>query len=172
MELKQVKIYTDGGCLGNPGPGGYGTVLIFGNKRKELSGGFRLTTNNRMEIKAVIEGLKLLKYKCKVTVFSDSQYLVDAMMKGWAVRWRANNWKRTKKKPALNIDLWKELLELCDRHEVEFVWVRGHSGIWENERCDFLTKQAAQGENLSIDEIYEEELEIKKNMEKTLFDET
>jgi len=154
-QLEEVVIYTDGACLGNPGPGGYGVVLLNDNRRKELSGGFRLTTNNRMEIKAVIEGLKALKRKCKVTLYSDSQYVVNAVMQGWAERWRNNGWKRNKKEKAVNPDLWEELLELLSRHEVELKWVRGHVGVEENERADRLAMAAAQGRNLAADKEYE-----------------
>jgi ribonuclease HI len=154
-EIKKVTIYTDGACIGNPGPGGYGTVLLYGGHRKELSGGFRLTTNNRMEILAAIVGLEALKDRCAVKLYSDSQYLVDAMMKGWAARWRANNWYRNKKERAVNPDLWARLLDLGERHEVEFAWVKGHAGNTENERCDRLAWQAANGANLPIDLGYE-----------------
>ena len=152
--LKQVVIYTDGSCRGNPGPGGYGVVLLFNEHRRELSGGFSLTTNNRMEIMAAIEGLRALTSKCSVTLYSDSKYVVDAIEKGWATKWRANNWKRNKKEKALNPDLWGELLDLCGEHEVTFEWVRGHSGNTENERCDRLAVQAATGDNLPADEGY------------------
>ena len=155
MSEEKVVIYTDGACLGNPGPGGYGVVLLFGDKRKELSGGYRLTTNNRMEMKAVIEGLKALNRRCKVTVFSDSQYVVDAVMKGWAARWRDNDWKRNKKDKAINPDLWDELLDLCEKHDLEMKWVRGHSGVKENERADRLSVAAAQEPDLPSDTAYE-----------------
>lgn len=154
-ELKKIAIYTDGACDPNPGPGGYGVVLLYKNHRKELSGGFRRTTNNRMEIMAAIAGLEALKMKCAVTIYSDSQYLVDAMMKGWALRWRSKGWKRTRKAAALNPDLWERLLDLCAQHEVEFVWIRGHVGHAENERCDILATQAAGEKNLPADTLYE-----------------
>ena len=154
-EQKKVTIYTDGACLGNPGPGGYGVVLLFGGHRKELSGGFRLTTNNRMELLAVIVGLRALKERCSVTVYSDSQYVVNTIEKGWAARWRANGWKRNKKEKAINADLWAELLDLCDKHQVKMVWVRGHSGVKENERCDELSVAAANQKGLPRDEGYE-----------------
>ncbi len=153
--MKQVTIYTDGACSGNPGPGGYGTVLIYGGHRKELSGGFRRTTNNRMELMAVIAGLRALKEPCEVTVYTDSQYVADAMSKGWAKRWRANGWKRNQKEHAVNPDLWAELLDLCDYHRVKFIWVRGHAGNPENERCDRLGVTASQGRDLPADEEYE-----------------
>ncbi len=154
-ELKKVTIYTDGGCIYNPGPGGYGVVLIYGKHRKELSRGFRLTTNNRMELLAVISGLEALKAHCRVTVHSDSQYVVNAIEKGWARRWRAKGWWRNKEEKAVNPDLWERLLLLCERHEVTFRWVRGHAGNKENERCDELARAAATGPNLAVDADYE-----------------
>lgn len=150
-----IIIYTDGGCINNPGSGGYGVVIINGNKRKELSGGFRLTTNNRMELTACIVGLSRLKKSSNVTLFSDSKYVVDGIMKGWAKRWRLNGWMRTKIEPAINPDLWEQLLDLCEIHNVEFVWVRGHAGNSENERCDRLANQAAFKTGLPADEVYE-----------------
>src|SRR5213595_978974 len=134
MEAPQVEIYTDGACEPNPGRGGYGVVLLHPKKRAELSGGFRLTTNNRMEIYAAIKGLELLKKPCKVTVYSDSQYVVNAMMSGWVAAWKQRDWWRTNKERAVNVDLWQKLLELCQIHQAEFVWVRGHAGNKENER--------------------------------------
>lgn len=154
-DLPEVTIYTDGACLGNPGPGGYGVVLLGRGRRKELSGGFRRTTNNRMEIMACIAGLRVLKQRCRVTLYSDSQYVVNAMTKGWAVRWRANGWKRNKSEAALNPDLWAHLLDLCAQHDVRFLWVRGHAGNRENERCDELSVRAAQAPALARDEGYE-----------------
>ncbi len=142
-ELKQVTLYTDGGCSNNPGPGGYGVVLIYQKKRKELSAGYRKTTNNRMELMACIMGLKALKYPCSVKLYSDSQYVVNGIQKGWARRWKARGWMRTPEEPAENADLWSQLLELCEKHRVELVWVRGHAGNRGNERCDELAKQAA-----------------------------
>ncbi|MGL5080483.1 MAG: ribonuclease HI [Microcoleaceae cyanobacterium] len=153
--LKQVVIYTDGACSGNPGSGGYGVVLIYGSHRKELSGGFRRTTNNRMEIMGSIAGLEILKSPCLVTLYTDSQYLVDTMMKGWAKRWRTNGWKRNAKEAAKNPDLWQRLLDLCDYHQVKFVWVRGHAGNEENECCDRLAVQASKQKNLPPDLGYE-----------------
>ena len=156
MEQKrQVTIYTDGACVGNPGPGGYGTVLIFDDNRRELSGGFRLTTNNRMELLAAIEGLEALKEPCRVTLYSDSRYVVDGMSKGWAEKWRKNGWRRNKKERAINPDMWGRLLDLCARHEVEFRWVRGHAGIPENERCDRLAVAASLQDNLPADQGYQ-----------------
>ncbi len=156
MEPKRVIIYTDGACLKNPGPGGYGVVLLSGRHRKELSAGFRLTTNNRMEILAAIIGLEALRSPGVVTVYSDSQYLVNAIEKKWAERWRANGWWRNKEDRALNPDLWERLLKSCERHQVRFEWVRGHAGDKENERCDELATAAAKGSSLGIDEGYEE----------------
>lgn len=153
--LKEITIYTDGACQGNPGPGGYGVVLFYGGHRRELSGGYRLTTNNRMEIMAAIAGLSSLKERCAVTLYTDSQYLANAVNEGWAKRWRANGWKRNKKDRALNPDLWERLLELCEHHDVAFVWVRGHAGNAENERCDRLSVAASQGKNLPEDEGYD-----------------
>ena len=150
-----VVIHTDGACLGNPGPGGFGVVLIHDSHRKEMSGGFRKTTNNRMEVLAAITGLGTLREQYDVTLYSDSKYLVDAIEKGWAQRWKANGWRRNKKEFALNTDLWEELLNLCDRHIVKFKWVKGHSGNIENERCDQLAVQAANGRQLTPDRGYE-----------------
>jgi ribonuclease HI len=152
---KSVTIYTDGACLGNPGPGGYGVVLLYGPHRKELASGFRRTTNNRMEIWAAIAGLAALKEPCQVTLYTDSRYVVDAMMKGWAKRWQANEWRKNKKELAKNPDLWAELLNLCDRHQVDFRWIKGHAGDPENERCDALARTSAQGQDLAVDHAYE-----------------
>jgi ribonuclease HI len=153
--MKKVKLYTDGACSYNPGPGGYGVVLIYGSHRKEMSGGFRRTTNNRMELLAAIVGLEALKEPCQVTLYSDSQYLVDSIEKGWAIRWQANEWKRNKKEKAINPDLWERLLERCKIHRVRFEWIRGHAGHSENERCDELATAAVQGADLAVDEVYE-----------------
>jgi ribonuclease HI len=151
-----VTLYTDGGCINNPGPGGYGVVLLYEEKRKELSGGFRHTTNNRMELTACIEGLKALKFPCQVRLYSDSQYVVNGIKKGWAKRWRQNGWMRNRLDPAENADLWEQLLDLCERHQVEFNWVKGHDGNPGNERCDQLATQAATGKtNLLPDTAFE-----------------
>jgi len=155
INLPQLNIYTDGACLGNPGPGGYGVILEFNGQTIKKSGGFRRTTNNRMELMGPIIGLESLKKKCRVTVYSDSRYVVDAFEKGWARRWKENGWKRNSKDAALNPDLWGRLLRLCAQHEVEFQWVRGHNGHAENEECDGLSNQAAQGKDLEIDAGYE-----------------
>ena len=133
-----MNLYTDGACSGNPGPGGWGAVLECDGHRKELSGGEASTTNNRMELTAVIEGLAALKFPCKVTLTSDSKYVLDAIEKGWARSWKRNGWRKADKKPALNADLWDRLLTLLDIHTVRLVWVRGHQGHPENERCDQL----------------------------------
>ena len=144
MTPTQVSLYTDGACTGNPGPGGWGAILRCGGTEKELSGGEAQTTNNRMELTAAIEGLSALKRPCRVTLYSDSQYLVNAVTKGWAKRWQKNGWMRTKTEAALNPDLWERLLALLEQHEVTFVWVRGHAGHPENERCDRLAVAQAK----------------------------
>ncbi len=154
--MKEVALYTDGACSGNPGPGGFGVVLLYGEHRKELCGGYRRTTNNRMELLAVIKGLEALNGRCSVTLYSDSKYVLDALTKGWARRWRENGWRRNRKgEPAVNPDLWARLLELCDRHEMRYQWVKGHAGDQENERCDALSTEALAGPDLRIDEQYE-----------------
>ena len=142
--MKHIDLYTDGACSGNPGPGGWGLILKYGETVKELAGGETDTTNNRMELTAVISGLRALKEPCEVTVYSDSQYVVNGMTKGWAAGWRANNWKKPDKKPALNPDLWETLLTLCETHTVGFVWVRGHADNEYNNRCDKLAVAAAK----------------------------
>ncbi len=152
--LKNVTIYTDGACLGNPGKGGYGVVLRYGNHSKELSGGFRHTTNNRMEILAAIVALETLNQPCQVTLHTDSKYLVDAIMQGWAKRWQKNKWQRNSQEKAKNSDLWARLLKLCAYHRVTFVWVKGHAGIRDNERCDQLAVKAAKQINLEEDMAY------------------
>ncbi len=143
-EKKQVEIFTDGACSGNPGPGGYGVILRYKGINKELSGGEACTTNNRMELTAVITGLSALKESCCVTLYSDSKYIIDAIQKGWAKKWQANGWMRNKKDPALNPDLWEKLLHLLEQHEVNFVWVKGHAGHPENERCDRLAVEQSR----------------------------
>ena len=140
----EVTIYTDGACSGNPGPGGWGTILSARGVKKELSGGERSTTNNRMELTAVIRGLQALKRLCKVTVVTDSKYVADAVTLGWAKKWKAQGWMRNKKEKALNPDLWEELLTLLSIHEVTFSWVKGHAGHPENERCDEMAVAAYQ----------------------------
>ena len=142
--MKEVIIYTDGACSGNPGPGGWGTILDYKGRQKELSGGERQTTNNRMELTAVIEGLKALREKCIVTVITDSKYVSDGINLGWARSWKANNWRKQDKKPALNPELWDELLSLIDNHVVTVKWIKGHAGHPENERCDKLAVAQSQ----------------------------
>lgn len=142
--MKFVEMYTDGACSGNPGPGGWGTILRCNGHEKELCGGEENTTNNRMELTAVIEGLAILKEPCKVLITSDSKYVVDGIQKGWAVSWKRNGWRKADKKPALNADLWDKLLTLLAIHEVEFCWVHGHQGHPENERCDRLAVEQYQ----------------------------
>lgn len=138
QKRKHVIIYTDGACSGNPGPGGFGIILQYGEHRKELSQGFPETTNNRMELLAVITALEALKTPCDVDLYSDSKYVIDAIQKGWAVKWRSKNWMRTPKEPAKNPDLWERLLNLLDVHHVTFHWVKGHAQNENNNRCDEL----------------------------------
>lgn len=154
-QLKEITIYTDGYCKPNPGVGGYGAVLIYGEHENELMGGYRNTTNNRMELMAPIMALKALKERCQVTVHSDSKYVVDAISQGWAQRWQSRGWKRNKKERAINPDLWEQLLFECERHEVEFKWVKGHAGIPGNERADRLSEEGARQPELQLDELYE-----------------
>jgi ribonuclease HI len=139
----KVVIYTDGGCISNPGPGGYGAVILEQGKRMEISAGYRQTTNNRMELRACIAALETLKQPASVVLYSDSRYVVNGIEQGWAKRWRAQNWMRDKKNRAINADLWARLLDLCNRHQVQFEWVKGHAGNPENERCDQLSTSAA-----------------------------
>lgn len=151
----RIVIYTDGGARPtNPGPGGYGAVILQGGERRELSGGYRLTTNNRMEILACIRALEALDKASRVAIHSDSQYVVNAITKGWAAGWRKRGWIKSDKKPALNADLWERLLALVEKHDVDFVWVKGHAGTAENERCDQLATEAAQGGGLPKDPGY------------------
>lgn len=142
--MKSVEIFTDGACSGNPGAGGWGAVLRYKTVEKEISGGEAQTTNNRMEMTAVIEALALLKERCEVTLYSDSQYVCNGLAKGWAKKWRANGWKKSNKEPALNVDLWEKLLQLYDSHTIKVVWIKGHAGHPENERCDRLAVEQAK----------------------------
>lgn len=151
----RVAIYTDGSSLGNPGPGGYGVVMPSLAPKGEWCGGFRWTTNNRMELLACIVGLEQLKRPSAVDLYSDSRYVVDGIMRGWARGWQRNGWCKSNGEKALNVDLWQRLLALCDRHQVRLIWVRGHAGIPDNERCDRLANQAASGPNLPADRGYE-----------------
>ncbi len=139
--MKQVTLYTDGACSGNPGPGGWAAILIYNGREKVLSGGEKTTTNNRMELTGVIEGLKALKEPCAVDLYSDSKYVIDALEKGWAVRWKKNGWMRNKKDPALNPELWEELLQLTEKHALTCHWVKGHAENDCNNRCDALAVQ-------------------------------
>ncbi|MGN1029979.1 MAG: ribonuclease HI, partial [Butyricicoccaceae bacterium] len=139
---KKVTIYTDGACSGNPGPGGYGIILQYGEHRKEMSAGFDNTTNNRMELLGVITALEALKQPCEVDLYSDSKYVIDAIQKGWAKKWRSKNWMRTPKEPAKNPDLWERLLDLLEVHDVTFHWVKGHAQNENNNRCDELAVAA------------------------------
>lgn len=168
-QLKEVIIYTDGACRGNPGPGGFGCVLRYGEHRKEVSGGYSKTTNNRMEIIAAVKALEELKFPCRVKLYTDSKYLVNAIMKGWAARWRANNWKRNKNEYAKNRDLWEILLSLCKPHDIEFIWVKGHASNKENNCCDELAVAAATGSNLLEDSGFLEEQEPENLQEELLF---
>lgn len=142
MNIPNVEIYTDGACSGNPGVGGWASVLLYEQHKKELYGNDKETTNNRMELTAVIEALKALKRPCNVTLYSDSKYVIDSINKDWVYKWEANNWIKSDRKPALNTDLWKELLALLEVHKVKFVWVKGHNGNEYNERCDELAVNA------------------------------
>ncbi len=151
--MSKVELYTDGACRGNPGAGGYGIVLLSGTHRKELSAGYQATTNNRMELIAAIEGLKALKKRCSVRLFSDSRYLVESMNQGWVLRWKARGWKGKE-----NVDLWNEILRLCEEHEVEFIWVKGHASNVENNRCDELAVAASKGVALLTDKGFENRL--------------
>ncbi len=153
----EIFIYTDGGAINNPGPGGYGVVILDGNEKRELSGGFRRTTNNRMELTAAIVALQeVLPTDKKIVLFSDSSYLVNGVMKKWVNSWQKNGWVKADKSPVLNVDLWKKILHLCKGRGIVFKWVKGHAGNPCNERCDTLAVQAARGEHFGIDTVYEE----------------
>lgn len=153
--MDTVEIYTDGACSGNPGPGGYGSILKYGEVIREISGGFRLTTNNRMEIMAAIVALTALKKPCAVTLYSDSRYLVDAMTKGWVKRWQANGWMRDRDNRAKNVDLWLKLLHAASPHQVTWRWVRGHASNQLNNRCDQLATTAIRQDSLPPDEGFQ-----------------
>jgi ribonuclease HI len=152
--MKKVLIYTDGSSRGNPGPGGYGALLMSGEHRKEMSGGYKETTNNRMELLAVIKALESLKMPCEVVVISDSRYVINAMTKGWMKGWCARGWTKADKKPLKNVDLWKRLHDAEKAHHMQWKWVKGHAGNEYNECCDRLATSAAMGENLPLDEGY------------------
>lgn len=143
--MKEVSIYTDGSSRGNPGPGGYGTLVVYGNHQRELAQGFRITTNNRMEILAAIAGLEVLKEPCRVTVYSDSRYLVDSQSKGWVSTWEKNQWRKKDKSAVKNVDLWQRLAAAAHGHQIVWQWVKGHDGHAFNERCDALATEAADG---------------------------
>ena len=142
--MRTVTIYTDGACSGNPGPGGWGAILSYKGTEKELSGGAARTTNNRMELTAVIEALRLLKEPCVVELYSDSKYVIDSLQKGWARGWRARGWKKADKSPALNPDLWAPLLAESEKHEITYHWLKGHAGHPENERCDRMAVEQSK----------------------------
>lgn len=146
--LKHVDIYTDGACKNNPGPGGYGAILVYNGREKEISGGEKRTTNNRMELLAAINGLRMLKEPCEVTLYSDSKYLIDSIEKGWVYSWKKNGWRKGDKTPALNPDLWQEVLNLLEYHNVTLIWVKGHNGHEYNERCDRLAVAGAEAASL------------------------
>lgn len=152
--MKEVSIYTDGACSGNPGKGGFGVILNYMGKKKEISKGYKCTTNNRMEIMAALAGLNALTEPCKVILYSDSKYLVDSVNKGWIASWQKNGWKNSKKEKVKNRELFEELIELMNVHEVEYRWVKGHDGHSENERCDYLATSAAKADNLEEDTGY------------------
>ena len=149
-KVKQLEIYTDGSCLGNPGPGGYGAVLKYQGHVKELAQGYQLTTNNRMEMLATIKALEILKEPCKVTLTTDSQYVRQGIT-GWINNWVKNNWRTASKQPVKNVDLWKALYEQNNRHDIDWQWVKGHSGHPDNERCDDLARTAAESDSLLTD---------------------
>lgn len=153
--MKQVMIYTDGACSGNPGPGGWAALVKYKETIREISGGEEQTTNNRMELTAVIEALKILKEPCKVDLYSDSKYVVDAFNQHWIDSWLKKGWKRGKNEPVKNVDLWKRLLKAKEPHRVTFIWVKGHDGHAQNERCDTLATTAADGNDLIDDVILE-----------------
>lgn len=155
--MKEVSIYTDGACTGNPGKGGFGAILIYNENEKSISEGYRLTTNNRMELLAPIKALGLLKEKCKVNIYSDSKYLTDAINQSWLRGWVKNNWKKADKKPVLNVDLWKQLYDLMQIHDVTFIWVKGHAGNHYNEICDKLAVEAYTNSATNVDFEYEKE---------------
>lgn len=156
--MKEVTIYTDGACSGNPGKGGFGVILNYMGRIKEISEGFECTTNNRMEIMAALTGLNALKEPCKVILYSDSKYLVDSVNQKWIDSWQKNGWKNSKREKVKNKELFEELIKLLTIHDVELRWVKGHDGHPENERCDFLATSAAKGDNLKEDKGYTENI--------------
>lgn len=156
--MKKIEIFTDGACTGNPGKGGYGAVLIYNGNQKQISRGFKKTTNNRMELLACIDALKMLKEPCQVDLYSDSKYLTDAVNKNWLSGWMKNGWKKADRKPVLNVDLWTEIARLTQMHSVNFIWVKGHAGNMFNELCDRLAVDAYTNAATFTDEEYEKNL--------------
>lgn len=156
-KMPEVQIYTDGACSGNPGPGGYGAILKYKNHTREISGGYRLTTNNRMELMGIIKSLEELKKPCIISLHSDSRYVVDALNKGWVRNWMKNNWKKSDGSPVKNVDLWKRLIELAKPHKISWIWVKGHAGNEFNSRCDRLAVLASMGDGLAADTGYGED---------------
>ena len=142
--MKKIEIFTDGACKGNPGPGGWGAILRYNGIEKELSGGEKQTTNNRMELSAVLFALKALKEPCIITLTSDSKYVLDSITKGWVYSWKKKGWKKSDGKPALNVDLWEQILEEVKKHEIEYVWIKGHACHPENERCDAMAVKESE----------------------------
>lgn len=154
--MPEVQIYTDGACSGNPGPGGYGAILIYGKHIREIAGGYRLTTNNRMELMGIIRSLEELKRPCIIKLYSDSKYIVDSINLGWVGNWIKNGWHKSDGAPVKNTDLWKRLMELSSPHRITWIWVKGHSENEMNSRCDRLAVQASKGESLAIDGVFED----------------
>lgn len=152
--MKNIEIYTDGACSGNPGVGGYGIVLLYNGVRKEISAGYKLTTNNRMEAMAVIVALKALKEPCNIKLYTDSKYVVNAINEKWVYGWKKNGWKNASKKKVANIDLWEDLLPLLEIHKIQFIWVKGHADNEENNRCDYLAREAIKSSKLLEDNNY------------------
>lgn len=149
-----VQIYTDGACSGNPGPGGYGAILKYGSRTRELSGGYRMTTNNRMELMAIVKSLSELKRPCRVDLYSDSRYVVDAFNLGWVDSWVKNGWVKADRTPVKNTDLWKKIIQLSRPHKINWIWVKGHAGNEFNTRCDRLAVEASRGSHLAEDSGY------------------
>lgn len=157
-ENPEIEIYTDGACSGNPGPGGYAAILKYRQHIREISGGYRMTTNNRMELMGIIKGLEELKRPCNVQVFSDSKYIVDAFRQGWIQNWLRSGWRKSDKTPVKNQDLWQRLLTLAEPHKITWNWVKGHSDNKMNARCDELAVEASRGKNLAVDTAFEKEM--------------
>jgi len=155
-KMPEVHIYTDGACSGNPGPGGYGAILKYGSREKEISGGYRLTTNNRMELTGIIKSLEELRRPCIIKLYSDSKYIIDAFNCGWVDKWIKSGWQRGKKEPVKNKDLWQRLSELAALHKITWIWVKGHSSNEFNNRCDKMAVNAYKADNLNRDQVYED----------------